>query len=278
MMAVQKNIAYLCSPSCPFSWGKDGWKHFTTVIVSDGRTKINEKVLTVLGVLGVYIPGLPRTSVDGKAVTAHIFEFTTQVAVDRSFDIRHRSDGIVPMQIIFVLKEKNAKKINSHKWFFNAICETIKPEVVMLLDVGTKPSESAFYHLYRAFDRDPMVGGACGEIRAELGDWGRKALNPLVATQNFEYKMSNILDKPLESVFGYISVLPGAFSAYRYKALLGRPLEQYFLGEHPGADIFTSNLYLAEDRILCFELVTKPTEAWLLKYVKSARAGNIYLT
>ena len=84
--------------------------------------------------------------------------------------------------------------------------------------------------------------------------------------------MSNILDKPLESVFGYISVLPGAFSAYRYKALKGRPLEQYFLGENPAASIFTSNLYLAEDRILCFELITKKNEAWLLKYVKSARA------
>jgi chitin synthase len=78
------------------------------------------------------------------------------------------------------------------------------------------------------------------------------------------------LDKPLESVFGYISVLPGAFSAFRYKALLGRPLEQYFEGEKPGADIFTSNLYLAEDRILCFELVSKKSELWVLKYVKSA--------
>ncbi|KAJ3112613.1 Chitin synthase, class 2, partial [Nowakowskiella sp. JEL0407] len=121
---------------------------------------------------------------------------------------------------------------------------------------------------------------ACGEIKAELGNCGVKLFNPLVAAQNFEYKMSNILDKPLESVFGFISVLPGAFSAYRYEALQNGvdgtgPLEKYFHGEKlDGAsnNIQTANMYLAEDRILCFELVTKKNCKYILKYVSSARA------
>jgi chitin synthase len=83
-----------------------------------------------------------------------------------------------------------------------------------------------------------------------------------------------------ESVFGYITVLPGAFSAYRYIALQNDvtgegPLQKYFLGEKmhgAGADIFTANMYLAEDRILCWELVSKRGGSWTLHYVKSAYA------
>lgn len=33
-------------------------------------------------------------------------------------------------------------------------------------------------------------------------------------------------------------------------------------------------MYLAEDRILCFEIVSKKKEAWTLKYVKSAKAST----
>jgi chitin synthase len=70
----------------------------------------------------------------------------------------------------------------------------------------------------------------------------------------------------------------GAFSAYRYIALqndkLGRgPLEKYFAGEKMdsvNAGIFAANMYLAEDRILCFELVSKRKCHWILQYVKSA--------
>lgn len=186
--------------------------------------------------------------------------------------------GVVPVQVLFCLKEKNQKKINSHRWFFQAFGPLLKPNVCVLLDVGTKPGGVSIYNLWKSFDINRHVAGACGEIKAMLGTGGVQLLNPLVASQNFEYKMSNILDKPLESVFGHISVLPGAFSAYRYTALQNDmhgqgPLEKYFLGEKmhgSDADVFTANMYLAEDRILCYELVAKKNSAWVLHYCSNA--------
>ncbi|KAJ3116646.1 Chitin synthase, class 2 [Nowakowskiella sp. JEL0407] len=293
MTSVAKNIAHFCSKKCPRTWGPNGWQKIVVCIVSDGRTKIHPKVLNILGLMGIWMEDLIKTSIteaiqtpnggielSSKPVTAHVLEFTTQVNVDPDMKVQGFEDGLVPMQVLFCLKEKNAKKINSHRWFFNAFAPIIKPNVCVLLDVGTKPTDRSIYHLWRAFDRNKNVGGACGEICADTGMCGYNLFNPIVASQNFEYKMSNVMDKPLESVFGYISVLPGAFSAYRYAALQNStlnsgPLSSYFKGEtlHNGeADVFSANMYLAEDRILCFELVTKKGEKWVLKYVKSAKA------
>ncbi|GBB96459.1 hypothetical protein RclHR1_02760012 [Rhizophagus clarus] len=281
MSSAIKNVAHLCTRDRSKTWGKDGWQKVVVVVVADGRNKVNKRVLKVLGAMGVYQDGIMQDDVAGNPVTGHLFEFTSQLMVDSNFDIRGADKAIPPVQVLFCLKEKNAKKLNSHRWFFNAFAAQLNPNVCVLLDVGTKPSHTSIYHLWKAFDREPNIGGACGEIKAELGKGWKNLLNPMVASQNFEYKMSNILDKPLESVFGYISVLPGAFSAYRYKALQNTspdkgPLASYFKGEklHGSgeAGIFEANMYLAEDRILCFELVTKKHEAWKLKYVKSAKA------
>ena len=114
---------------------------------------------------------------------------------------------------IFCLKERNQKKVNSHRWLFNAFGPILQPNVCVLLDVCTMPDPTSIYHLWKAFDINSNFGG---EIVALKGKYG---VNPLVAAQIFEYKMSNIFDKPLGSVFGYITVLPGAFSAYQYIAI-----------------------------------------------------------
>jgi chitin synthase len=111
MLALMKNIAYLCQRSRSTTWGENGWKKIVICIVSDGRAKINPRVLTVLGLMGVYQDGLMKNKVDDKDVTAHVFEYTTQVAIDTENNIRGHATGLVPVQILFCLKEKNAKKV-----------------------------------------------------------------------------------------------------------------------------------------------------------------------
>ncbi|KAI5837969.1 chitin synthase, class II [Morchella snyderi] len=278
MHGVMRNIAHFCARSKSRVWGKDGWKKIVVCIVADGRKKIHPRVLDALAAMGVYQDGIAKNSVNGREVKAHVYEYTTQVSLDSDLKFKGAEKGIVPVQMVFCLKEKNAKKLNSHRWFFNAFGATLSPNVCILLDVGTRPGNTSLYHLWKAFDTDSNVGGACGEIKAMKGKGWMGLFNPLVASQNFEYKMSNILDKPLESVFGYITVLPGALSAYRYHALQNDenghgPLSQYFKGETlhgKDADVFTANMYLAEDRILCWELVAKRSERWVLKYVRAA--------
>ncbi|MCO5598531.1 hypothetical protein L7F22_052628 [Adiantum nelumboides] len=279
---VMKNIAHLCSRNKSRTWGPEGWKKVVVCIIADGRKKVHPRVLDVLASLGVYQEGVAKNVVNGKQVEAHIYEYTTQLSIDSNLQFKGAERGLVPTQIIFCMKERNLKKINSHRWFFNAFGPVLQPNVCILLDAGTRPEAKSIYYLWKTFDLNSNVAGACGEITADVkGKWGvgPALLNPLVAAQNFEYKISNILDKTTESIAGYISVLPGAFSAYRYIALqndemgLG-PLASYFKGEtmHGAeADIFTSNMYLAEDRILCFELAAKRNENWVLRYVKSAR-------
>ncbi|KAI9312516.1 glycosyltransferase family 2 protein [Dichotomocladium elegans] len=277
VMTMYNNIAHLCSRTRSHLWDTEGWKRVVVCIVADGRNKCDPGVLSVLAAMGVYQRGVAKNMVNEKPVRAHLYEYTAQVSVDPAMQVKGADRGIVPAQIMFCLKEQNAKKINSHRWFFNAFGPILQPNVCVLLDVGTRPGNTSIYHIWKTFDINPNIAGACGEIRVQTKK-GIALLNPLVAAQNFEYKMSNILDKPLESVFGYIAVLPGAFSAYRYVALQNDsqgngPLQKYFLGEHgvsASSDIFTANMYLAEDRILCFELLAKKHEKWVLRYVQSA--------
>lgn len=277
LTGVIKNIEYMNSRTNSKTWGKDAWKKIVVCVVSDGRAKINPRTRAVLAGLGVYQDGIAKQQVNGKEVTAHIYEYTSQMSLEIKKGVVNIKKGTTPIQMLFCLKEKNQKKINSHRWFFQAFGSVLDPNICVLIDAGTKPGKDSIYQLWKAFDLEPMCAGACGEIKAMLVH-GKKLLNPLVATQNFEYKMSNILDKPLESAFGFISVLPGAFSAYRYVALQNDktgqgPLEKYFAGEKmhgANAGIFTANMYLAEDRILCFELVAKRNCHWILQYVKSA--------
>lgn len=86
--------------------------------------------------------------------------------------IRPLDDGattLPPVQMMFCLKQKNSKKINSHRWLFTAFGRILNPEVCILLDAGTKPGPKSLLALWEGFYNDKNLGGACGEIHAMLG-------------------------------------------------------------------------------------------------------------
>ena len=60
-------------------------------------------------------------------------QYTTQLSIDATPQLVLPQPGdannLVPVQIIFVLKAKNQKKINSHRWLFNAIGKMLEVSI-----------------------------------------------------------------------------------------------------------------------------------------------------
>jgi chitin synthase len=188
MHGVMKNIAYLCKRNRSKIWGKDGWKKVVVCIVSDGRQKINLRTLSILTAIGAYQEGIATNVVNGKPVLWRIYMSillrvritnicfpscltSLAVSVTPLNKIECVKEGIPPVQVIFCLKEKSQKKINSHRWFFNAFGPILQPNVCVLLDVGTMPGPGSIYHLWKVFDISSDIGGACGEIVALKGKY-----------------------------------------------------------------------------------------------------------
>ncbi|KAH9165906.1 chitin synthase-domain-containing protein [Lactarius sanguifluus] len=182
---------------------KEGWLSYASSAMA-GRRSILARCAIVT--IGAYQEGIASDLVDGKPVSAHIYEYTTQrmweiilirsspshsarkVAVTGSNKIEGAEKGIILVQVVFCMKETGSSM---------PLTLLLQPNVCVLLDVGTGPDPSSIYHLWKALDTgiNSNVGGACGEIVAFMGKYGQTLPNPLVAVQNFECKMTNILDK-----------------------------------------------------------------------------------
>ncbi|KRX08247.1 hypothetical protein PPERSA_01177 [Pseudocohnilembus persalinus] len=103
--------------------------------------------------------------------------------------------------------------------------------------------------------------------------------------QTFEYALAHIMDKNFESCFGFLQVLPGAWSCYRYAALNKAQefkenlVEQRYLKgvlntnfKKSDISLEENNMYLAEDRILCLAMFAQAAFKYTLKYIPTARA------
>lgn len=288
---IAENLVHMCADR------PDAWREVVVVVVSDGIEKINNATFRMAETLGIARQGMIYQAIElglvhRESVQMHTFSYAAQLQPSSDKLKRRYGQRYPPMQTMFCVKEHNGGKLDSHKWFFDAYCAQLNPTYVVLVDVGTRPTPHAICNLVAAMDLDSRVAGCCGEIAVALPDDDPSTMltNAVVGSQVFEYKISHCMDKPLESWLGFITVLPGAFSAYRYAALTGAgstdpsvhpPLQKYFASLHdphsqapppPVQSVWDANMYLAEDRILCFEIVATKGKDYRLEYVKNAVA------
>ncbi len=184
--------------------------------------------------------------------------------------------GSVPCQILFCLKERNQKQINSHRWALQAFGGILQPNLCVFIDVGTEPEGTSIYHLWKNFDLHPSCGSVSGVTKVLIDRKSNSLINPLIASQNFEYKLWNVLDRPFDSIFGLRFSIPGAIFAYRFIALqndrLGDgPLNEYFAQEKSWeVGVFAANMALTQERALSFALIVKRNSRWDSRYEHAA--------
>ncbi|CVK84447.1 probable CHS-3 chitin synthase 3 [Fusarium proliferatum] len=294
LQSIVHNLLYLNIRPDSRIWGKGSWTKVVVCILIDGIESVDPGVLDVLTSIGLYQNGLCRkTTEQGEEVTGHLFEFTSQLATHLGCETYTDGDGKTsnmkfPVQLMLLMKASNCGKLNSYRWLYNGFAKVLNPNITVYLDVGTKLGKRALFKLWKEFDLEPMLAAACGEISCSLGGNWLNILNPIVAAQNFEYKVGFQLDRTLESATGFLSLLPGACSAYRYVGSAGKPLEDMLLGDptwiqghnrdRSSLSPVNLNRHLADDRVICFRIISKPNTHWLLKYVPVTATTDIPMT
>lgn len=192
---------------------------------------------------------------------------------------RHKVEDTGVVNIVAAVKDDNLGKLDSHWWFYKIFCPISNPTYCLQMDVGTTAAKQTFLQLISEFKKGPRIGAVASSIFPSKPE---RFWELLYCWQYSSFSNAMLLEWPAEVIAGFLSVVPGQMSAFRWHAIRdakvgetdlkkSNPLDVYFkgLGALTPAE---SMLYLAEDRVLCRELVTSPHVEWTVAYTDQALA------
>ena len=100
----------------------------------------------------------------------------------------------------------------------------MNPVYAQVIDCGSIPLWNSISRIVKYLDKNRKTGAATGEIEVILPDknietgqdytWSQSIL---LKSQYVEYKTACYFDKAMESLFSFVSVLPGAFATFRWE-------------------------------------------------------------
>ncbi|MCM2450716.1 glycosyltransferase family 2 protein [Agrobacterium vitis] len=170
-----------------------------------------------------------------------------------------------PLCVHLAVKDRNRGKLDSHAFFFRDLAERLRPDFVLQIDAGSRPADDCLGTLLAQMECEPDCAALATNIvmqDAALTDW-------LQSWQQADFLWQKLSDWPIGNGLGYLEVVPGQASLFRMSALRrgenGDPMAAYFRGLSKPTSLMEANLFLAEDRIICAEIV-KSHPACTIRY------------
>ena len=140
----------------------------TVVLIADGEDCVDEGTKSWLKKSSIFDPNhLSYTNAQDEddEVVMHIFASVHNIRNFLKDDkIPINMEATHTLRFVYLLKKKNAKKLDSHSWILEGLAPILHPNYVVFLDVGTRPKKSAIRMLIKEMKDDENVAGCCGEI------------------------------------------------------------------------------------------------------------------
>ncbi|EEC49413.1 transmembrane chitin synthase, glycosaminyl transferas [Phaeodactylum tricornutum CCAP 1055/1] len=168
---------------------------------------------------------------------------------------------VLGTHLTLLVKRKNCRKVNSQEWWLRSHAVDSCCEFAFATDCGILFDKNCLLQMLRRSDREPNLSGLTGYQRVMSarmqGDDDFEFFSDPVGCflrqiQCYDFEVSQSTTKSLLNSLGFIPVLPGPCSFFRFEHLQG-VLDDYFSlttatikGDHGG--IILGNVQLAEDR------------------------------
>lgn len=307
LVGLAENIEYLTSQSAHLKAGM-----FPVCVIVDGYSTISPTMLKYAKRLKLISQQAAHqnnhmdtrllqsgmTIFEAELSSTEIFALATEVAAEMNISATEflrreglqqgrqvfpeAKDGIaVSFSVLFCVKAENAGKLDSHWWFFRQLCPIIQPEYCIQMDVGTVANRDTLSKLWSVMESDLNCAVAVPSI---LTPPPSSPWQLLQGWQYADFVWERVIHQSVQSQCGYLEVLAGQFCIFRYQALLpavkqttdpysssSTSLDRYFRGLQVLSPIET-NMFLAEDRVLGFEVIAQQNAATKIKFIPDAIA------
>ncbi len=161
------------------------------------------------------------------------------------------------IEIEIIIKKENRGKLHSHWWFFNKQCKVHQSSYCFQIDAGTSLLPATLSEMMNTFQSGADVAAVASNVLIDL---------PSGAGLLHDFQVANFVSQrmiswPIEQLCGYMSVIPGQCCAMRWSALNNKTadgssiVDRYLEGKGQNS-AFKEVAFLAEDRVLCCELLS----------------------